>query len=174
MSYFDIIDDDLIVKILDIRCNDIENIVATLENNMLNLLFELGFLTIEQKTIDTLDKYEYSYIYHQNHKYNIIYGGFIYWSDIYLFKIIFYGKVTFVSILYEDYINDQDNYEVVESYIYINPTMFQLLAFTAICNDFESYHNYIEGFNVLSKKAIKSYKIVPQYGITYIEMITVW
>jgi len=171
MSYFDIIDDDLIVKILDIRCNDIENIVTILENDMSRLSFELGFLTIELKTKDELDEYDLD-DYNYNNKYNINYGEFTYCSDIYLFKIIFYGGVIFVSTIYEDFINDQDNYKVVLSEFFINPTMFQLVIFTAISNNLESSHPYIEGVNVLSKKAIKSYKIVPEYGITYIEMIT--
>jgi hypothetical protein len=67
MSCFDIIDHDLIVKILNIRCNDIENVVTTLENDMSCLLFQLEFLTIELKTTHSYDPYDYNY----NDKYKI-------------------------------------------------------------------------------------------------------
>jgi hypothetical protein len=168
MSYFDIIDEDLIVKILDIRCNDIEYMIHKLEYNINYGSFELGFLTIKLKTTHEFDKDHYNY----NDKYNINYGSFIYCSDIFLFKIIYYGRVIFVSYIYEDYINDLHHYEVVISEIFINPTMFILVLFTAISNNFKTSYPYIDGFNILSKKTIKKYNIVPEYGITYIEMIS--
>jgi len=168
MSCFDIIDHDLIVKILNIRCNDIENVLTTLENDMSCLLFQLEFLTIELKTTHSYDPYDYNY----NDKYNINYGKFTYSSNIYLFKIIYYGKVRFVSFILENYINDKDNFEVAQSEILINPTMFQLVLFTSISNDLEPCNSYIEGVNILSKQSCNNYNILPEEDVTYLEMIT--
>jgi len=170
MTFFDIIYDDLIVKILDIRCNDIENVLTTLENDMSYLLFEFGFLTIELKTTDELEKYDQDG-YNYNDKYNIKYGSFIYCADIFLFKTIYYGKVIFVSYIFEDYSNDPDDFVVVQSKLFINPTMFQLVLFNAISDKLESFYPFIEGFNILSENACNLYNILPEYGVVYIETI---
>jgi hypothetical protein len=158
----------LIVKILNIRCNDIENVLTTLENDMSCLLFQLEFLTIELKTTHSYDPYDYNY----NDKYNINYGKFTYSSNIYLFNIIYYGKVRFVSFILENYINNKDNFEVAQSEIFINPTMFQLVQFTSISNDLEPCNSYIEGVNFLSKQSCNNYNILPEEDVTYLEMIT--
>jgi hypothetical protein len=162
MSYFGLIDHDLILKIFDIRCNEIEIDIFKLENNNFNIvsyiLNKIIYLKHEIEEENT------------DYKYNI-YKNMLYLDIIdydFLYNIIYNGKVIFLYY-HCDYIN---KYPVIKSDIIINPNIIQLIQFKAKIVEIYSSTRYIEGFNILTDIDITNYHIDIEEGIIYIEMIT--
>jgi hypothetical protein len=173
MNYLDIFPDDVIIKIFDKRCDDIEEEIDRLENNNEYFIQLFDDLSITKKTDDELDELDdrEENTLNYNDKYNIEYGEYTYCCDIFLFDTICIGEVIFVLHLC-DYINDPDDYNVIESDITTNPTMFDLIYFTSSNYIIENRHPYIEGFNILGEGSYESYDIIPEEGVVYIELIT--
>jgi len=174
INYLDIFPDDVIIKIFDTRCDDIEEEIDRLENNNEYFLEQFEDLIITKKTddeLDELDEDREENTLNYNDKYNIEYGEYTYCCDIFLFDTICIGEVIFVLHLC-DYINDPDDEIIIESDVKINPTMFDLIYFTSSNYSIENRHPYIEGFNILPESCYESYDIVPEEGVIYIELMT--
>jgi len=177
MNYFDIFPDDVIIKIFDKRCDDIEEEIYRLENNNEYFLEMFKYLSIIKKTdeeiIETLKEYDEEEIpilsFH--YKYNINYDEYSYCCDTFLFDTIYIGNVIFVLHLC-DYINNPDNKIIFQSDVKINPVMFDLIYFTSCHYIIENTHPYIEGFNILKEGSYESYDIEPEEGVVYIELMT--
>ena len=116
MSYFDIIDDDLINKIILIRITDIEIIIKNIINKIKNVKNITKKLNFSIKTNDYY--YDIKLDPYHNCKYYIHYGRLNINDDNYLYTIINKGKTIFIYKYNTNYIK--------KSKIIINPTFLNL------------------------------------------------
>jgi len=158
-NYLNLLPEDLVVKILDKRCDDIQNDLDKLEYKLMWFEDKIEGLSITKKTPYELEKELQEYIDNGeeyqgglNNKYDIYFGNLQYSSTHYLYETIYIGKVVMsYTIIYYDDEGEIDDYSLFEKSI-INPTIFDLLRFTSHYIDEDTSHRFVEGFD-LKKKA---------------------
>ena len=169
MNYLDLLPEDLIVKILDKRCDDILYDLNKLECKLMLFEDKIDGLSITKKTPyelekelqESLDNGEDEYEGGFN-KYDIYFGNLQYDSHYYLYETIYNGNVVMsYTIIYYDDEGEIDDYSLFEKSI-INPTMFDLLRFTSNYVDEDEDHRFVEGFD-LEKKSSRVDKDGNQY-----------
>jgi len=156
---FNLFQYDIIVKILDIRCNDIEIDIFKLEKKI---------EYIETITKDLIIKDNYMYL----ENIQILKGDITYVGDKYLYDIIYPGLVIFVytELLYNS-TTLESMYVSIKSKIYDHPTSLIHMCFLINCISKFNINIFLEGNILLTKELLKKYNIKPDKGICYIEGI---
>lgn len=179
-NVLNILPDDLINKIIDIRTDEIEYEIKMASRFIDNINHSYQDLKITNKTNEEMEEFilamkeEDEYILSYNDKYNITYKNFSYSCDTFLFDTIHCGNVVFV-FYFCDVINTPNQYSFfICPKIFKNPTMFNLITFTSLYiekHNLNNTHNYIEGFNILNESSYERYDIEPIKGVEYIELM---
>ena len=159
MNYLDIFPDDVIIKILDTRCDDIERDIYRLFYKLSCIDNSLEGLSIEKKSKKQLDEEIAEYARNNekydegfNGRYNIYFDNLHYCCENYLYKIIYHGKCVMKhTILYFDNNGEIEEYALFESDIIKNPIMLDLLRFTSNYVDEDEDHHFVESFEVKEK-----------------------
>ena len=180
-NLFNILNDDLINKIIDIRTNEINEEIEMASRFIDDYKHSYQDLKITNKTNEEMEEFilamkeDDEYILSYNDKYNITYKIFSYSCNTFLFETIYSGNVVFV-FYFCDIINTPNQYySFICPKIFKNPTMFNLMNFTSFYIEkynLNNTHNYIEGFNILNESSYERYDIEPIKGVKYIELIT--
>jgi hypothetical protein len=154
---FNLFQYDIIVKIFDIRCNDIEIDILKLEKKINN---------IEIITKDLIIKDNNIYF----EKIQILKGNIIYVGDKYLYDIIYPGLVIFVytELLYNS-TTSENMYMSIKSKIYDHPTSLIHMCFLINCTSKFNINIFLESNILLTKELLKKYNIKPDKRICYIE-----
>jgi len=180
-NLFNILNDDLINKIIDIRTDEINEEIKMASRFIDDYKHSYQDLKITNKTNEEMEKFilameeDDEYILSYNDKYNITYKNFSYSCDTFLFDTIHCGNVVFV-FYFCDIINTPNQYySFICPKIFKNPTMFNLMNFTSFYIEkynLNNTHNYIEGFNILNESSYEMYDIEPIKGVKYIELMS--
>jgi len=149
MLYFDLIDDALFIKILDIRCNEISQSIEKLDNMLNRIENQTDDLYISRKVED-------GKFYIKQYTIN---------SDKYLFNVIHKGLIKFIyKPLYDS--------KYIESIIYDHPTLFILFDFLRYLvrneNNINETAMYFLGYIILTKKDLIN-RNIQNKNIIYIE-----
>jgi len=170
LNYLDVFPDDVIIKILDKRCDDIEYELNRLEYKMEWFKEGLEGFTIEKKSelelkeeLEEYVLYNNNYTRSYNNRYTIYFDNISYCSDNYLYETIYEGEcIMSHEILYFDDAGEIEEFALFESYLIRNPTMLDLLRFTSMYVDKNEDHHFAEGFDVKEKASR-----VDENGIKY-------
>jgi len=161
---FNLLLNDIIIKIFEIRCNDIENDIIKLETKNNKIISITTNLTIEYN-----DYYYDDPVYQMRFNININYVQYVGYK--YLYDVIHKGLVIFV---YGTLIRDTTGkfrYKIFKSKIYDHPTSLIHIDYVSSFIDKYDNHRFFEGNLFLTNKSLKDYKIKPKKGICYIESI---
>ena len=162
MNYLDIFPDDVIIKILDTRCDDIERDIYKLRCKLDSVKNSVKGLSIEKKSKEQLDE-ELEYSTRNggdnednedneegfNGRYNIYFDNLHYSCENYLYNTIYYGECIMKhTIIYYDDNYDIEDYALFESEVIRNPIMLDLLRFTSKYVDEDTHHRFVEGYDI--------------------------
>ena len=159
LNYLDIFPDDVIIKILDTRCNDIERELNKLQYKLEWFKEGLEGFTIEKKSdlelkeeLEEYVLYNNNYTRSYNNRYTINFNNIKYCSNNYLYETIYEGVcVMSYRIIYLDDDGEIEEYSLFESDLVRNPTILDLLRFTTRYIDDDEDHLFADGFSVLEK-----------------------
>jgi len=158
---FNILNDDLINKIINIRIDDIEKSIFILENKMLSsshLLKDVDIYKMHKMYWNNEDDF--------NSRYCISFNDLVYSCDTYLYNTIFYGKVIFV------FIQTLENNDFITklSQEITNPTMLQLCSFSKDYIDIDYENNIVDGYLFIPQSCYEKYGLIKNNNIEYIEL----
>jgi hypothetical protein len=170
MNYLEIFPDDVIIKILDTRCDDIERDIDRLYYKLSCIKNSVEGLSIDKKSTEQFEEELEEYvrnneIYEEgfNGRYTIYFDNLSYCSNEYLYDIIFNGEcIMSHTILYFDDNGEIEEYALFESDVIRNPIMLDLLRFTSNYVDEDENHHFVEGVEI-KKKASRIDKDGNQY-----------
>ena len=158
-NYLNLLPDDLVVKILDKRCDDIERDIYRLYYKLSCIENSVEGLSIDKKSKEQfeeeLEDYERDgekYDEGFNGRYNIYFDNLSYCSKDYLYDTIYNGEcIMSHTILYFDDNGEIEEYSLFESDVIKNPKMLDLLRYTSHYIDEDTHHHFVEGFDVKEK-----------------------
>jgi len=164
MNYLDIFPDDVIIKILDTRCDEIERDIYRLFYKLRCIDNNLEGLSIEKKSKEQFEEELEDYardgeIYEEgfNGRYNIHFDNLSYCCENYLYKIIYHGECVMKhTILYFDDNGDIEEYALFESDVITDPIMLDLLRFTSNYVDEDTHHHFVEGYDIEDEASRKN------------------
>ena len=156
MNYLDVLPEDVIIKILDSRCDVIERDIYKLRCKLDSVKNRVRGLSIDKKSKEQFkeeledyardgEKYEEGF----NGRYTIYFDNLSYCSKDYLYDTIYNGEcIMSYTILYFDNNGDIEEYALFESDVITDPTMLDLLQFTSKYVDDDEDHHFVEGFDI--------------------------
>jgi hypothetical protein len=160
-SVFNILNDDLTDKIINIRIDDIEKSISILENKML-----LSSHLLKELDIDKMDKRYWNNEYNFNNRYSILFNDLVYSSEIYLYNTIYYGNVIFVFIQ----TTAEDDFITILSEEIRNPTMLQLCSFSKDYIGTDYTITIARDWVFIPRSCYDKYGLILNNNIEYIEL----
>lgn len=156
MNYLDVLPEDVIIKILDSRCDVIERDIYRLIFKLDCIENRVEGLSINKKSKEQFEeelkdyardgeKYDEGF----NGRYNIHFDNLSYCSNDYLYDTIYNGEcIMSHTILYFDDNGEIEEYALFESDVIKNPIMLDLLQFTSKYVDDDEDHHFAEGVDI--------------------------
>ena len=171
MSYIDTLTDDLFEKILDIRCDDVEKEIKSL-NKKLNKLgkklipFLLQYIGDEYMDDDYDDP---SF----NDFWSIYYEDVCYSMSDYLYSNFDDDNYIVIINTFSEYFSEEDGETYVSQKMF-KPTYFDILveAGKSVLKTKDFHHHFLEGLNPISHDKLYNYTgLKPKKNINYYEFM---
>jgi hypothetical protein len=162
MSYIDILTDDLFEKILNIRCDVIDNEINLLNIKLKSLKRKLNPLFIEYVDIDEDELFL-----------SINYDIVSYDMPNYLFSNINDDNYIIIIRLYDSFFGEENGKNYISKKLF-KPTYFDILieSLKAVNKTKDFTHTFLEGLGPISNNRIYDYAgIRPKQDINYYEFI---
>ena len=163
MLYIDILTDDIFEKILNIRCDVIDNEINLLNKKLKSLKIKLNPLLIEH-----LDENDEDY-----ESLCIVYDIVGYGMPNYLFSNINDDNYIIIISLYDSFFGEENGENYISKKLF-KPTYFDILieSLKAVNKTKDFNHTFLEGLNPIFNNNIFQYAgIRPKQNINYYEFM---
>ena len=171
MSYIDTLTDDLFEKILDIRCNDIEKEIKSLNkklNKLKKKLIPFTLLYIGNEYMD--DDYDDPSF---NEFWSIYYEDVCYSMSDYLYSNFDDDNYIVIINTFSEYFSEEGGKTYISKKMF-KPTFFDILveAGKSVLTTKDFHHHFLEGLNPISRDELYNYAgIKPKKNINYYEFM---
>jgi len=164
MNYLDVLPEDVIIKILDSRCDVIERDIYKLRCKLDSVKNTVKGLSIDKKSKEQFKEEIAEYARNNekneegfNGRYNIHFDNLSYCCENYIYNTIYHGECVMKhTILYFDDNGEIEEYALFESDVITDPIMLDLLRFTSNYVDEDTHHHFVEGYDIEDKASRKN------------------
>tara|TARA_S200002703_G_scaffold122494_1_gene108435 strand:+ start:173 stop:691 length:519 start_codon:yes stop_codon:yes gene_type:complete len=169
MSYINYLSDDLFEKILDIRCDDIEKEIKSLNKKLIKLKKKLIPFSLEYVGTQYIDYDDYEY----NECWCIHYEDVSYCMSDYLYSNFDDDNYIVLVSKHCEYFSEEGGETYISKKMF-KPTFFDILveASKSVLKTKDYHHRFLEGLNRISNYDIYNYAgIRPNKNIRYYEFM---